>query len=251
MKFTARLVAGSAVAVILAAFNGAPAVAQTPATPEARRAIEEIVRDYILANPEIIMEAVARLREKKQVAEEDADRQIIAASRNEIVNDPNSYVGGNPAGDVTVVEFFDYRCGVCKQFHPIVAELVKSDSKIRRVYKEWPILGPESVVASRAAIASLKQGKYLAFHVAMMESRTALDEARILEIAASVGLDTRQLRTDMASPEVDRVLARNYALADKLRLNGTPSFLIGDKILRGGRDLDSLRELVAEARAKK
>lgn len=253
MKLIARLTAGCALAAVLTTANTLPAAAQaqTPATHEARRAIEQIVRDYILANPEIIMEAVARLREKKQIAEEDADRQILAAVRDEIANDPNSYVGGNPAGDVTVVEFFDYRCGVCKQFHPIVAELVQSDTRIRRVYKEWPILGPDSVVASRAAIASRKQGKYLAFHVAMMESRAPLDEARILQIAASVGLDTGRLRKDMASSEVEQVIARNYALAEKLKLNGTPSFLIGDKILRGGRDLDSLRALVAEARAKK
>ena len=164
---------------------------------------------------------------------------------------PESPVGGNPKGDVTVVEFFDYRCGVCKRIHPIVDQLVKSDPNIKRVYKEWPILGPNSVLASRAAIASRKQGKYLSFHKVMMEANSAFGESAIMAMAQSVGIDTAKLRRDMRSGETDTILRKNYALAEKLKLNGTPSFVIGDTLLRGGRDLDSLRAIFAEARAKK
>lgn len=225
--------------------------AKAPAVATDKAAVEKIVRDYILNNPEIITDAIRILQEKKKLAETAADRQLLASNRAELVSDPDSPVGGNAKGDVTVVEFFDYRCGVCKRVHPIVDELVKSDPNIRRVYKEWPILGPNSVLAARAAIASRKQGKYLPFHKAMMEANSSFSEGAIIAMAESVGIDAARLRKDMRSPETDAIIRRNYALAEKLKLNGTPSFVIGDTLLRGGRDLESLRALVAEARAKK
>lgn len=228
-----------------------PATAQSVSPPDNKAAIEKVVRDYILNNPEIVMEAIAKLREKKRAAELAADRATVANLSGDIFNDPQSPTGGNVNGDVTVVEFFDYRCGVCKRVHPIVAELVKTDPNIRRVYKEWPILGPDSVLASRAAIASRKQGKYHVFHDAMMETKGALDEEGIMQLAGAVGLDVDKLRADMAAPEVEEMLSRNYTLASRLRLNGTPAFLIGNQIIRGGQDLDSMRALVAEARRKK
>lgn len=215
-----------------------------------KAAIEKIVRDYILENPEIITDAVRILKNRKEQADNAADLQLLASNRNALLNDPESPVGGNPKGDVTVVEFFDYRCGVCKRIHPIVDQLVKSDPNIKRVYKEWPILGPNSVLASRAAIASRKQGKYLSFHKVMMEANSAFGESAIMAMAQSVGIDTAKLRRDMRSGETDTILRKNYALAEKLKLNGTPSFVIGDTLLRGGRDLDSLRAIVAEARAR-
>ncbi|MGB0631985.1 MAG: DsbA family protein [Alphaproteobacteria bacterium] len=247
-------VAASAMLGAAAVLTG-PAGAQTadaaPISTDQKKAFESIVRDYILENPEIITQAIERLREKQRLAEARADQEILASSQAEIFNDPDAPVGGNPKGDVTVVEFFDYRCGVCKRIHPIVNELVKTDPNIRRVYKEWPILGPNSVLAARAAIASRKQGKYLAFHKVIMEANSAFDQASILQMAKAVGMDTAQLLKDMKSAEVDAVLRKNYALADKLKLNGTPSFVIGDTLLRGGRDLASLRAIVAEARAAK
>jgi protein-disulfide isomerase len=227
--------------------------AQTAATDKSapnKAAVEKIVRDYILTNPEIITEALQLLQAKKKLAESAADQQLLASNRAQLINDPTSPVGGNAKGDVTVVEFFDYRCGVCKRIHPIVDQLVKSDPNIRRVYKEWPILGPNSVLAARAAIASREQGKYLSFHKVMMKANSAFSEGAIMAMAESVGIDAAKLRRDMRSPETDAVIRKNYALADRLKLNGTPSFVIGDTLLRGGRDLDSLRALVAEARAK-
>jgi protein-disulfide isomerase len=240
----------SAVIVLTGPAAAQPAGSGT-ISAEQKKAFEGIVRDYILENPEIITQAIERLRENQRLAEAQADQNILAASRAEIFNDPDAPEGGNPKGDVTIVEFFDYRCGVCKRLHPIVNELVKTDPNIRRVYKEWPILGPNSVLAARAAIASRQQGKYLAFHKVMMETNSSFDRASILRMAKSVGLDTAQLDKVMKSPEVDAIIRKNYALAEKLKLNGTPSFVIGDTLLRGGRDLESLRAIVAEARAAK
>ena len=142
---------------------------------EQKKAFEGIVREYILENPEIITEAIDRLREKQRLTEVQADKAILASSKENLFNDPDAPVGGNRKGDVTIVEFFDYRCGVCKRIHPIVDELVKTDPNIRRVYKEWPILGPNSVLAARAAIASRKQGKYLDFHKVMMEANSSFE----------------------------------------------------------------------------
>lgn len=229
------------------------ALAETasPVPAADRAAIEKIVRDYILNNPEIITEAVQILKDRKTQADAAADRALLRANRAALLTTATSPVGGNPKGDVTVVEFFDYRCGVCKRIHPIVDELVKSDPNIRRVYKEWPILGPNSVRASRAAIAARKQGKYLSLHQVMMKANSTFSEAAIMAMAKSVGLDTARLKQDMRSAETDSILRQNYALAEKLKLNGTPSFVIGDTLLRGGRDLESLRAIVAEARTKK
>jgi len=252
MYSISRKIGGSLVVpaiIALAAMVTAPAIAQTATTD--KDAVEKIVRDYILKNPEIIAEAMQRLQQKKKMAEAAADIQLLAANRAELIDDQTSPVGGNVKGDVTVVEFFDYRCGVCKRIHPIVNQLVKSDPNIRRVYKEWPILGPNSVLAARAAIASRKQGKYLSFHKVMMEANSSFGESAIMAMAESVGIDTAKLRQDMRSAETNAVIRKNYALAEKLKLNGTPSYVIGDTLLRGGRDLESLRAIVAEARARK
>ena len=239
---------------LIATSGMSPADAQLDAgsmTAEEKAAFQKVVRDYILENPEIVSEAIERLKAKQRLAEAKADKEALVTNRAAIFEDADAPVGGNPRGDVTVVEFFDYRCGVCKRIHPIVSELVKTDSNIRWVYKEWPILGPESVLAARAVIASRKQGKYLPFHKLMMEANSDYSAPAIMEMAKSVGIDTDHLIKDMAAAEVDKIISKNYALADKLGLNGTPSFVIGDRLLRGGRDLESLRAIVAEARAAK
>lgn len=216
------------------------------------KAIEKIIRDYLLKNPKIVVDALETHQRNIAVQEELAIRRTIRERRKELRHDADSVVGGNHSGDVTLVEFFDYRCGVCKRVHPIVGQLVKSDGNIRRVYKEWPILGPQSVFAARAAIASRKQGgdKYLAFHNRMMAARQALTSSAVLKLAAKSGLNPARLKRDMKAPEIDEILRRNYALAQSLKLNGTPSFLIGDTLLRGARDVDTMRNLVKEARKK-
>ena len=155
----------------------------------------------------------------------------------------------SPNGDVTIVEFFDYQCPYCKKSFQILQAILKKDPGIRFVYKEFPILGPQSVFASRAAIAARAQGRYAAFHDALMNAKGTLDEATVLQIAAEVGLDTRRLRSDMMAPVVTGVIERNYALARALDINGTPGFVIGDRIIAGAMEIQAIEQAVASARA--
>jgi protein-disulfide isomerase len=191
------------------------------------------------------------LQTKRDLAEANASQAALQSQHAALFNDPGSPIAGDKNGDVTVVEFFDYRCGVCKRVHPIVDSLMAGDSKLRRVYKDWPILGPQSVFAARAALASRAQGKYLAFHNALMAARGKLDKNAVFKIAEKVGIDHQRLLRDMDSAEITKILRRNYQLAESLKLNGTPSFVIGDQILKGGRDLATMRRIVADIRAGK
>ena len=229
---------------------GSPAGAQSSGgTSPDRAAMEKIIRETLLKNPEIVIEALEAYKRQQQAREAAAADRAIRTNREAIDRDPGSPVGGNLKGDVTLVEFFDYSCGVCKRVHAAVAELVKSDGNIRRVYKEWPILGPKSVFASRAALASREQGRYLAFHNALMEVRGALTAKRVIDAAREVGIDTGKLARDMKDAEIDKIFKRNFELARALQINGTPSFVIGDTLIKGARDIDTMRALVAEARA--
>ncbi len=225
-----------------------PASAGEEIKPGQTKAVEKIIRDYLIQNPEIIVKALEAYTKKQEQAEIDATSRTLAERRAELRRDPGSPVGGDPGGDVVVIEFFDYRCGVCRRVHPIVAELMRTDKKIRRVYKEWPILGPESVFAARAALASRRQGKYFVFHNALMEASRSLTPALVITIAKKIGIDDKRLRRDMENPEISAILKRNFALAEALKLRGTPSFVIGDELLRGGRDLQTLRRIVDRQR---
>jgi protein-disulfide isomerase len=224
--------------------------AGTGSPPLDRAQIERVVRDYLHEHPEVILDAVQAYKTKQEAAELAEVQKTLAARQAEIANDPASPVGGNLKGDVTLVEFFDYQCGVCKSVHGMVADLVRSDGHIRRVYKDWPILGPASIFAARAALASRTQGKYLAFHDALMAAKAPLSDRAVFAIAKSVGLDVARLKRDTNDPRIAATLQRNFALADALHINGTPSFIIGDVLVSGARDMDSMRALVAQARKK-
>ena len=223
---------------------------EAPPGPAERARIEGVVRDYLLRHPEVLIEALDALKEKNRIAEEAAARKTLASRRAEIFDDPKTPVAGNPDGDVVLVEFFDYRCGVCRKTHPVVAELMRGDPNIRRVYKEWPILGAESQLAARAALAARYQGDagYAAFHDALMEAPPRFTEAIIPRIAAKVGLDADRLAKDMQRPEIAELLARNFRLAEALGLRGTPSYVIGEQIIHGGRELADLQAIVKHAR---
>jgi protein-disulfide isomerase len=232
----------------LLAALAAPVSAQAPA-PDVP-AIERIVRDYLLKNPEVILEAIENLEKRRSESAQGAAKAAIAERRAEILDDPDSPVAGNPGGDIAIVEFFDYRCPYCKQVVPTLAQLLKEDTKLRLVHKELPILGPDSLLASRAALAARKQNKYHPMHAALMRLRT-LDEASILKAATEQGLDANRLKADMQSPEVEESLDRNRRLARALNITGTPAFIIGDALVPGAINLRTLKSLVAEARAKK
>lgn len=244
----------SAIAAILlfAGLGCGTAMAQSaPLTPEQTRAVEQLVRDTLVKNPEILLEAMQALEARQQQNASLAARAAIDANAKALFDDGVSFVAGNPKGDVTVVEFFDYRCGYCKQVHPSLLTLIKEDSEVRLVLKELPVLGPESVLASRAAVAAMEQDKgarYLAYHNAMMGFRGQLGEAEIFRLAGESGLNVARLKTDMAAPRTDQILRQNHALAEKLGIQGTPGFVVGRELIPGAVSLDTLRQLVKAAR---
>ena len=167
-----------------------------------------------------------------------------------LFDDPDTPVGGNPEGNVSLVEFFDYRCPYCKQVEPALELLLRQDPQLRLVYKEFPVLGPASVTAAHAALAARKQNKYAAFHRAMMALKGQIDEEAVFAVANSVGLDVERLKHDMEAPDIDRILKANFSLADALDITGTPGFVIGDQIVPGAVGLDDLKQMIDAARKK-
>ena len=219
-------------------------------TPDQKQAVETIVRDYLRQHPEAIVEALQEMQAREQVAEEARGREALAALRDDLMHDAAAPVLGNPEGDVTVVEFFDYRCSYCKSvFGEVMATLV-ADGKIRYVLREFPILGPASLFASRAALAvwQIEPGRYGEFHTAMMKSTGNLTEDKVLRLAADAGLDREKLRVAMESPAIEAAIARNYELAKSLEIKGTPAFVIGDRLVPGAVSGETLKRLIAEAR---
>ncbi|HYG85692.1 MAG TPA: DsbA family protein [Azospirillum sp.] len=239
-------VLAAAAAVALAALSPAASAQGIPA--DQRSAIEQVVRDYLLKHPEVIVEAIEELQRRERADDDRKAAQALAQNRAKLFDDPASPVAGNPKGDVTLVEFFDYQCGYCKAVQADVQRLIKDDGKLRFVFKELPILGPASVVAAKAALASRTQGKYEAYHNALMGHRGQLDEATILKLASSVGLDADRLKKDMDSPDIQQAIAANLTLAEQLGIRGTPGFVVGNRIVPGAIKLDDMKKLVAEAR---
>jgi protein-disulfide isomerase len=209
---------------------------------------EQRVREYLLQNPEVIMEALQILQERQRAAEAEGVKRTIAERSDEILNDPAAPVGGNPDGDVTLVEFFDYNCHYCRRVAPTVVELEQADRDLRLVYKEFPILGPGSQFAARAALASQQQGKHAAFHNALMQANQQVTEETVMDIARAIGLDTKRLEQDMQAPAIQDAIARNLQLANTLGITGTPSFIIGERMVPGAVDLRTLQGLIAEVR---
>lgn len=242
-------------ALILTAVGPLPLKAQEPGpeaafSPDQTQAIETILRNYLVAHPEVLVEALQAYQAAQHEAEANRQREALLAHRGLLDGATSSPVLGNPDGDVLMVEFFDYRCPYCRAVAPKVMESVRADGAIRLVMKEFPILGPDSVYAARAALAADQQGKYGPFHAALMAAAGKLSEKAVLAIARDVGLDIGRLQQDMASPEVDDELRRNAELAKALGIGGTPAFIIGDQLVPGAVELEDLRKLVAEARAK-
>jgi protein-disulfide isomerase len=214
---------------------------------------ERRVRAYILENPEVIAEAMQRLELRERAAQANAAKSVLQARADEIFRDPESPVGGNPEGDITLVEFFDYNCPYCRQVVPHVVKAEANDPKLRIVYKEFPILGPDSTFAAKAALAAHRQGKakYVALHKALMETKGKVAEKAVFDAVGRVGLDVKRLKADMADPAIQAHIDRNLALARALQINGTPSFVIGEQIVPGAVDLPTLERLIREAREKK
>jgi len=209
----------------------------------------DAIRSYLIQNPEVIVEAMAAFEEKQKVAAAAADGELIKANAKEIFEDGFSIVRGNPDGDLTVVEFSDYNCGFCKRAHTEVEKFVKADGNIRLVIKEFPILGDSSVLSARAALASRAQKDgtlYPEFNDALMVHRGSHTEETVMAIAEKIGLDVDMLKKDMQGDDIRDQINRTYALAQKLKINGTPAFIIGDEVVRGFIPADQL-EIFAES----
>jgi len=237
-------------AALLLAATVSLASAADPLSPAQKDAVREVVREYLMENPEVLIEALQAYEARMAEEQQKQQQATLAQRREQLERDPTSPVGGAPDGDVTLVEFTDYRCGYCKKVFPAVHDLLKADGRIRYVIKELPILGPESVVAARAALAVWRStpAKYMAFHTALMTARGSLDEARILEIAAETGIESKTLATAMRDPEISAILGKNRELAQSLNINGTPAFVVGGRLVPGAVDAGTLRQLVATAR---
>lgn len=210
------------------------------------------VRDYLLENPGVIMEAVAALEAQEKASQTQNDVGLIAALSEEIYNDGFSWVGGNPDGDVTVVEFLDYRCGYCRKAHPEVAELIEEDGNIRLIVKELPVLGEESVTAARFAVAAkivAGDEAYAKIHEGLMTLPSTPSEAVMSRLASTLGYDSAPILAEMNSAEVTRRLNATRELAGKLQINGTPGFVMAGTMMRGYAPVDVMRSFVEEARA--
>jgi len=229
----------------------APAAAQTEQSKIPGSEFERRIRAYLLKHPEVIVEAMQIYQDQQRADEVKVARQLLKSRAKEILHDPASPVSGNAKGDVTVVEFFDYNCPYCRRVVPDMIKLEEDDPKLRIVYKEFPILGPNSTFAAKAALAADRQGKYLEFHRALMKSRSTVNEKSVLRTAVGLGLNIEQLKKDIAAPEIAAALERNIALAGALRINGTPAFVIGQEIVPGAMGLKAMQELVRKARGGK
>ncbi|MER9071985.1 DsbA family protein [Mesorhizobium sp. M0904] len=212
---------------------------------------DQRIHDYILAHPEVLVQALKSLDQRQREADAAQARQVLKARADDIFRDKQSPVGGNAEGNVTLVEFFDYNCPYCRQMAPVIEQAAADDPQLRIVYKEFPILGPDSVFAAKAALAADKQGKYTAFHKALYGSKTRVTEAAVLKIAAEAGLDVERMKGDMRQPDIQALIDRNMELAQALRITGTPGFIAGDQIFPGATDLATLKKLIEQARSGK
>lgn len=220
-----------------------------PAPPALTEAdVRGIVQAYLTEKPDLVIDAIRAFQAREDKREAEAQNATIASMWEELSGVETDPVIGNPDGDVTLVEFFDYRCGYCKRMTPEVNALIEEDPKVRIVMKEFPILGPESMIASRAALAAKMQGLYAEVHDALMSHTGQLDTEAIYAIAESAGADMERLRADMQHPEVDATLRRNMELADALNIRGTPAFITRSEITPGAVSRSALRDMLAKAR---
>jgi protein-disulfide isomerase len=234
-------------AILAAAAPMGPALAQ--GFTEAQRAeILGILRDALRSDPSILREALESLETAERRDGEGASRAAIAAHAEPLFRDPADPAVGNPQGAVTVVEFFDPRCGYCKQMRPVIAELLRRNPDVRWVMKDLPILGQSSVQASRALLAAQRQGKYAELHDALLKLREDPTEAVLKREAERVGLDWAKLKRDMDDPAIQRRIETNMRLAQALGVQGTPAMVVGGTLVPGAVDLAALEKLVAEAR---
>lgn len=215
--------------------------------------VETIIRSYLLENPEVIIEAIQIMQEKQRMAKL---LPVLHKYDDYLVKEKNAPEIGNPNGDVTLVEFFDYRCGYCKRHYPEIKRLVAEDKNLRIVFKQYPILdynGQNQISrkAAYGALAAQKQGKFFAYHDAMMTMQGSLTESRITEVAEKIGLDMTAFHKDLNSPLMEKRIMNSLVIGSELELTGTPSYVVGNRILTGALGIDKMKEAIAKARKAK
>ena len=210
------------------------------------------VRAYLLENPEVLMEAIAILEDRQAAEGAARDMQLVARYAEELFAAPHDLIEGNPDGDITIVEFMDYRCSFCRRAAPEVTALLEADGNIRLVVKELPILGAQSTMASRFALSAryaVDEEAYGLLHEALMTMRADVTEASLVRLADDLGYDGMEILAGMEDPRIDDVIEANYALAQAMQISGTPTFVMGRQLVRGFLPEDAMAALIAEERA--
>jgi protein-disulfide isomerase len=255
MKLDLRPLAAALLAIALALTAAIPVRAQSFSNDQ-RGEIERIIREYLLAHPELLQEVMSELEKRQTAADAEKHQAAVKELAATIFSSPRQVTLGNPQGDVTVVEFFDYNCGYCKRAMGDMLELIKGDGKLKFVLKEFPVLGDGSVQAAQVAVAVRMQDKtggkkYLEFHQKLLSGRGSVDKARALAVAKEVGLDVGRIEKDLASDEIKATLEESYKIAEALGMNGTPSYVVGSDVVVGAVGLKTLKEKVNNARCGK
>ncbi len=230
---------------LLAAMLALPgAAAAQDITPQQKTEIEKIIREYLIKNPQVLQEAIAELEKRQAEAEQVKRAQAVTELRTEIFSSPRQAAIGNPAGDLTLVEFFDYNCGFCKRALADKDSLLKGDGKLKIVLKELPVLGPGSVEAARVSVAARMQdpgAKFAAFHDKLLGTRGPVAKDRAMQVAKEVGYDMARIERDLESPEVAATIQEGLKLADALGITGTPSYVVGDEVVIGAVGAETLK----------
>jgi protein-disulfide isomerase len=234
------------------ALAGAAAAVADSFSADQREEIGKIIKDYLITHPDVMQDVMAELEKRQQAAEAEKHRAAVVENKATLFSSPHQVVLGNPQGNVTMVEFFDYNCGFCKRAMSDMLDLIKTDSNLKFVLKEFPVLGEGSVEAARVAVAARMQDasgkKYIEFHQKLLGGRGAADKMRALAVAKEVGFDMPRLERDMGSDEVKKTIEENMKLAEALGVSGTPSYVVGEEVVIGAVGLDALREKISAER---
>lgn len=243
----------SLAALTMAAVLGTPAAALDLSAMSAadKAAFGEAVKTYLMENPEVLVEAINKLEERQQAAQADNDKVLVQTNAEDIFNFAGDWVGGNPEGDVTMVEFIDYKCTYCKKAYEVVDEVLKKDGKIRFVVKEFPILSEQSVLAARFAVATRQvagDAAYEKVHDALMAVRGDITLESLQRLAEAQKIDAKAVLARMNTEEVTAVLRTNAQLAERMAIAGTPAFVVGGQLLRGYAPAEVMAQIIADER---
>lgn len=220
-------------------------------TPAQIEAIGPVIKDYLMANPEVVIQAVEEYQKQQEAEQKAAQAENVKKYNDFLYHNDATPAVGSEKPDVTIVEFFDFNCGYCKHALPVVQELLKSDKNIRFVFKDMPILSPTSQLAAQWALAANRQGKYFEFYQEMLSGTGGVSEGTLTKAAEKIGLDMDKLKKDLEDPALKETIANNLKAAQDLGINGTPGFIINDRVVGGYLELDGMKQVIEEVRSGK